>query len=429
MNLWRLIVREMLHRKVNVALAVLSIVVAAATLVGSIVLLKVHDRHTEILLEKKQGELKELGDRLADDARQNMKLMGLNVVVIPKDQNLTDYFADNYASKFMPESYAKKLADSGILSVRHILPSLEQRVRWPERGNRRLILVGVRGEIPLLHRKITREPMVEAVGKKEIVLGSEVAIAEGLKIGDEVELMGRKFTVSKIHKSRGDKQDITAWIDLATAQEMLGKKGLVNAIWALECKCAWGDVKRVRRDIEKILPDTQVLEKRPIAEARWKERGDVDRYVKESLAEEKAGRDALRARREAFAAVLVPIVIVCSAVWIGFLAMNNVRERQVEIGVLRSLGLRTWQIMFVFLGKAVLVGIVGGALGCAAGLLIGAKTGMKLDETTSVNIVGLIQWQVFIVVLVAAPLLSAIASWVPTVVAARQDPAAILCKE
>ena len=69
--------------------------------------------------------------------------------------------------------------------------------------------------------------------------------------------------------------------------------------------------------------------------------------------------------------MLVPVVMVGSGVWIGLLALANVRDRRGEIGILRALGLRSRQILLIFLGKAVAIGLAGACLGYAAGRVIG----------------------------------------------------------
>ena len=90
-----------------------------------------------------------------------------------------------------------------------------------------------------MHRQ-PQKPIAQKVPLGQIVLGSEIAIVESLEVGDRVTLKGEKFTVSQVHDPRGNKDDVTIWIHLETAQQMLKKEGLINAIWAIECGCALG---------------------------------------------------------------------------------------------------------------------------------------------------------------------------------------------
>ena len=70
-----------------------------------------------------------------------------------------------------------------------------------------------------------------------------------------------------------------------------------------------------------------------------------------------------------------PLLILACAVWVGLLALLNVRERRSEIGLLRALGKGSGAIVTLFLGKAVLVGLIGGALGGALGVWLASSAG------------------------------------------------------
>jgi ABC-type lipoprotein release transport system permease subunit len=124
------------------------------------------------------------------------------------------------------------------------------------------------------------------------------------------------------------------------------------------------------------------------------------------------------------AAVLVPVVMLGSGIWIGLLALANVRERRGEIGILRALGLRSRQIVFVFLAKAAVIGLAGACLGYLLGR---AAAALWRDAPGAPPIeLALVDPRLLLLVLVAAPLLAALASWLPAIWAAQQDPAAIL---
>jgi len=84
-------------------------------------------------------------------------------------------------------------------------------------------------------------------------------------------------------------------------------------------------------------------------------------------------------------------------------------------------------VLLIFLGKAVVLGLVGAALGYVAGRLIGAAW----RETPGAPPIemALIEPRMLLTVLVAAPVLAALASWLPAMVAAQQDPADVLREE
>ena len=425
MTIWNLLIREILHRKVSFALAVLSVMVASGSLIGSVTLLRIHDIHTGKLLEQKQAGLEQRMAQLKDDTRKAMLKLGFNIVILPKDQNLSDWYADDYASKYMPEDYVHKLADSGIVTVRHFLPSLQQKIEWAE-YKRTIILVGTRGEVPNLHKNPLK-PLVQPVPPGTISLGYELHRSLEMKVGDTVELMGRQFKVHACHKVRGNKDDITAWIYLAEAQELLDKPGLINAILALECLCTTDALPKIRQEIAGILAETQVIERGSRAIARAEARTKVEEQARIAIEKEKIAREDLRAVRERLASILTPVVVTACAVWIAILGFTNVRARREEIGILRAVGVRSRHIMVMFVSRHVLLGVLGGALGFVAGVLAAVYFGTA-HEGTQIRMIDMdLSWAGLILASVGgAAALAVIAGWIPTMVAARQDPADVL---
>jgi hypothetical protein len=429
MTIWRLVFSEILHRRMNFALGVLSVMVASASFIGSVTLLNIHDLRTNQILQEKQDELADRMSELTDVTRKAMLKLGFNVVILPKDQNLADWYSDDYASKYMPEDYVHRLADSGIVTVRHFLPSLQQKIEWPER-KRKIILVGTRGEVPNLHKSLVK-PMVQPVPPGTISLGYELHRSMDIKVGDKVNLMERQFTVHACHEERGNKDDITAWIYLSQAQEMLDKQGLINAILALECMCAGTDALPViRKEIAAILPGTQVIERGSRALARAEARKKVQQEAKVAIEEEKLGRQNLRSVRERLASILTPVIVMACAVWIVLLGFTNVRARREEIGVLRTLGVSAKGILVMFLSRHVMVGVLGGVFGFLAGVLAAVYFGSALEDAQirvtdmNLSLAGLL-----VLSIGGAAVLAVIAGWIPTLTAIRQDPAEVLREE
>ena len=159
------------------------------------------------------------------------------------------------------------------------------------------------------------------------------------------------------------------------------------------------------------------------AEARDQARQSAE----DALARAVANRRELRGQREAFAAVLAPLIWVGAAVWIGFLMLGNVRERRAEIGILCAIGFRSSQILLLFLGKAFLFGILGTLLGFVVGALAVASLGeMPAGWELLRNPEAPIHFGLALGLAVA---LSVFASWIPALSAARQDPALVLQEE
>jgi len=417
-----------MHRWRSFALGLFAVTVAIGSLTGALTLLKVHDLQTQKILTEKEEETKKKMEILKDEMRKATLKLSFNLLILPKQQSIRDLHMKGYPSEYMPEEYVTRLANSGIITVRHFLPSLQQRIKWPEK-NRTITLVGARGEVPNLH-KDPRKPLVQPVPEGTIVLGYGLHHSLGLQVGNKVKLLGREFTVHKCYEERGSKDDFTAWIHLRQAQELLDKEGLINAILALECLCQGVEnlLGKVRKEIEQILPDTQVIEKGTKALARAESRVKVGQEAKAAVERERRHRTQMRSEREFFAAVLVPLVMVTCAVWVGLLAFNNVRDRKAEIGIQRAMGFRARQIMFLFLSKYLIMGLLGGVLGIFVGLGFGRWLGLTLEEDIKeIAAAGeLVNPGLFLLALIIAPVLTVISAYLPTMVAIRQDPAEAL---
>ena len=423
MSIWKLVVAEILHRKLNFGLALLSVVVATACLVGAFTLLRAHALRTDRIIAAKELETQKQMAVMEDDYRKIMKELGFNVLILPGDQDLGDLYTRGYASHYMPEEYAHRLAASDSISVRHLLPSLQQKLEWPERGLT-VILAGVRGEMPLLHYA-NKEPILVAVPPGTMVLGHQLHRTLQLSEGDRVEFLGKSFTVGRCNAERGTKDDITLWIDLGEAQTLLGKEGQINGILALKCHCEGSSLDLLRREISRLLPDTRVVEFASRVTTRAEARDRAARTARESIDAERAHRAQLRLEREELAAVLVSLVLLASALWIGFLSFTNVRERRAEIAILRTLGLGTRPILSTFLLKALAMGL----LGALAGYLLGFVVGSSWDEISRADQPELFDPLVLLISAISAPLLSCMASWLPAILASQQDPAMALKEE
>ena len=444
MTIWRLVLKEALHRKLNFVLGLVSVAAAAGCLIGALMLLDAHDLRTRQILQEKERQTQQVLQEeerrtrqsmaeLEDAIRKAMLGLGFNIVILPKEQKLDEWYADSNSTSCMPEQYVERLRRSKIITVQHLLPILQAKVRWEEK-KRSIILVGTRGEIPGIGAK---RPMVQPVAEGEIVLGYELHDSLGLKVADKLKLNGREFAVRECYAMRGNKDDITAWIDLATAQEMLGKKGWINAIMALECECAWADLGKVREEIARILPETQIIERgsealtraearRKVAEAAAAAMARVAEEGKAELVREENNRGQLRAERERLASILVPLVMLASAALVAVLALSNARERRGEIGILRAIGVRSRKVLLLFLSKAVVVGVGGGAIGCIAGYFAGRYLGAGLDHAGARAAFEPIYAGLALGV---APVLAAVASWIPAMLASQQEPAVILREE
>lgn len=429
MGIWRLVLQEMRYRKLDAVLGVFAVVVAAACLVAVMTLLRGHELRLTELTKAQEADTQTRMAVAEDDYRKITKKLGYNVLILSKDQDLGAFYADGHASALMPESYVDALANQKVMSIRHLLPTLHEKMTWKEQADQPLVLVGVRGEATLAHRP-PRESMLDPVQPGEMRIGYLLHKNRGLAAGDTVTLMGRSFEISDIQPERGNADDITAWIHLDTAQEMLERKGQVNSIMALSCNCVGLAIEGIRKELREIVPDTQVIELASQAEVRSLARTRVSELSEDTLQGEQEHHARLHAAREALATWLAPLVVVGAIIWVGLLALGNVRERRTEIGIWRALGLRSTQVLAIFMIKAVIVGFAGAVAGWCVGFILGAAWGNAEGVLAGdLHLSAFLDAPLLLGVLVCAPLLAALASWLPAMIAAQQDPADVLRQE
>jgi putative ABC transport system permease protein len=430
MNIWLIIKRELVHKKFGFITGVLSLVIATAGFVGALTLLRGDDLATEQKFIEKEKELREEMLRLEDDYRIIMRNMGYNVLVLNKEQSIPELESNGYATTYLDYEDVWKIAESGMNTLNHLMPVLQQKVLWEEK-NTTIFLTGIRGQVPVYSKPghLTddheyRSPIMERVPEGKADLGEEVAVSLNLRPGDKIIIKGEEFEVNRVYSRRGTRDDLSVWIPLDKAQSILGQEGKISGILALECVCATELLGQVRDEVSAILPHAQVFEFSSLIAARADVRQRAAALHEDILHAEIVHQMELRKEKEKLASVLIILLLTGASVWIFVLIMNNVRERKHEIGILRAIGFRRHQVLQIFLGKSVLMGLIAGIIGCLIGAWLGIIwSGYAPAFSGAANIITL---PLIILGLLLAPVLALTAGFLPSVIAANQDPADIL---
>jgi hypothetical protein len=422
MNAVQLLLAEIRYRKLNFLLALVAASVAVALFVAGPILVDGYSRETQTRLDKLGADTESQLAQLEDETRRLMRDMGFNLMIVHRDTNMSDFWAADFAAVDMPQEYVDRLAkDPRLTLVTHLVATLQSRVTWE---NRKVLLVGYLPESTQSHMK-KKSPMGYNVKAGTVLLGHELGI--GRKEGQEIEIQGRKFSIARILPEQGSKEDITLAVHLNDAQALLGKSEppRINQIMALGCNCAGADLPNIRRQLADALPETRVTEFRSIAVARAEQREQVSQRQSKILEDLKNTRGSVQRILEMLSGVIAPIVVFACAVWIALLALANVRERRAEIGLLRALGKGSGMIAALFLGKAVLLGLVGAVIGFGLGTGLAHALGTRVLELAASQL-PLLRIDILVCALIGAPLVCAVASYLPTLSAIIQDPAVVL---
>jgi len=433
MDIWKIIKRELSYKKYGFLTGVLSLIIATAGFTGAIILLKGDELAAEMMFIEKEKELREEMLRLEDDYRIIMRNMGYNVLILNGEQSLTDLEKNGYPTTYLDYNDVWKIAESGIKTLNHLLPVLQEKIFWKEKKTD-IFLTGIRGQVPVYSKPghLTedfeyRSPIMERVPEGKADLGEEIALSLHLRPGDKIIIKGEEFEINRIYSRRGTKDDMSIWIPLDKAQKILGRPGKINGILALECICHIEMLGQVKEEVTAILPHTQVFEFSSLIAARADVRKRASELHKKILKDEMEHQMKLRNEKERLASLLVIILITAATAWIFILIMNNVRERRYEIGILRAIGFRRQQVLRIFITKALLMGITGGIIGTFTGIVLGiAWSDIDMAAAGFQNMVNI---SIIILGLILAPLIAFTAGLIPSIMAANQDPAMMLSEQ
>ena len=377
MNPFTLILKELGHRKVNAVFSLLAVSIAVG---GSIIF------HTAFA-----GSLQR--------TKRIQRDMGQNLRIVSKDTDLAHFWDEGFSETTFSENWVNSFTNiNDTINYSHLSAVLKWKIDW--RGSPAMILGLAPREVAPPGRK--KPIMITPVKRGTVQLGKTLAAIHGVKRDEIVIVEGSEFKVGRVLSEKGSGAEIRIYMHLADAQSVLKRKGQINEIQALDCYCAdesQDTLVLLREQLGPILPGAQVFRMQDMAEAREKQRRDIERTF----------------------SMLMPAVIVLCGVIVGVLAFANTRARQREIGVLRALGKSSVVVAALFLGKALLLGTVGAVFGFAlgTGLLFGWGNEVLQISTK------LISWDLNNLkwALLLAPVFAAMASFIPAMLAVTQDPA------
>lgn len=335
---------------------------------------------------------------LKDEVRRLMRDMGTNIIIIPKDMNIENYWTGDFENAEMPEEYVKKLASTPGISADHYIAKLQSKT---EIRNVTATLCGVLPELSAIEKR-QKTPMGFIINKGEIFAGKEIADQLNMKESDTLQILNRPFCVSKILPEMGMSNDIKIFMHLHELQSLLNKDGVINLIDALGCLCYGDFLSKIKTDISKVLPDTKVITYRSIAIARTDTRFLIQKLALTFL-------------------IILSIVSGLAIMNIMFL---NIRERKQEIGILMAIGVPLKKIFSIFLFKVIFISLSGGMIGYVFGSLIALYFGPDLVHVPVKSISSF-----FILSIGYAIILSLISSSIPLTNLVKLDPAKILLKE
>jgi putative ABC transport system permease protein len=328
--------------------------------------------------------------------------IGFNLRIIPQDTDMERFWLTGFSDRTMPEHSVQRLAqyDGVFLTFNHLVATLQGTFKLEGRP---ILLTGLAPTLTAPDQK--KQPMGFAIPAGTVFVGYQVAEQFGLNQGDAIQLGADPFTVARCLIESGTDDDLRVFGLLSDVQRVLNLPGSINEIKAIDCLCLTSEeepLEVLRAELAKVLPEAKVLQLRAIADVRARQRQTATRY----------------------AAFLTPFLLAAAAAWVGVLAVLNVRERKIEIGILRALGYGSGRIAGLFLGRAILLGIAGATGGYLVGSGLAVRFGPEIFQVTA-NLIRVLP-SLWIWAMLASPAMAALASLIPAILAVTQHPAEIL---
>ncbi len=199
------------------------------------------------------------------------------------------------------------------------------------------------------------ESDLQSPDKQVCIVGSKVATQMHLQVGDHLTLYGNKTPEScKIALVRlsGDAQDSQILPHLDVAQRLAGLSGRVSLI-QLTVSGTPAQIDRYIADLQKRLPEAEV---RPI---RQFTEGEAKIYN----------------RISGLLTATVGIVLLLTALCVMAAMTNVAMERKMDVGLMKAIGGATRRVIRLFLVEAALLGLAGGLIGAATGILLSIGLG------------------------------------------------------
>jgi ABC-type lipoprotein release transport system permease subunit len=179
------------------------------------------------------------------------------------------------------------------------------------------------------------------------VVDSNYAQAQKLKVGSNITVAGKTFSVVGVVQAAQGESSADVYIPLARAQALANMPGEVNTIYVSAASAA--DISAVSGEISRALPSATVT-------------------TSSNLASEVTGSLSSASTLANSLGKWLAVAVLAAAFGLAsILTMSAVARRVREFGTLKAMGWRSRRIIRQIMGEALVIGIAGGAAGVAIG--------------------------------------------------------------
>jgi len=350
-----------------------------------------------------------------------MQQLGANILVLPKQVSLQNYYAAGMHGETLPEEYVTRIALAQKVGVEELVPKLcitseyegqpvvltgvlprvefQKKTSWQtvdlmssemEIGPVGTQHEGCNGRLSQLSdddakslRSYAKTRVVHELAGDQVLVGRDVAHRLNLIEGGQIDLLGETFQVAGVLPPTGTVDDDRMLLHLHTMQRLTESGPVVNVIEVMGCceDAASGLVY----ELEDLLPAAKVVTISQIVEAQV----SVNRLMNR------------------LSYVLFGVMMLVGGTSIASVMFANVSERRRELGTLMALGATPGMISRMIVMKATAIGLAGGVAGLGLGFgaaLIAGPLALDMSVSLSLAAAGIGSLAALAVTLIAAAL-------------------------
>lgn len=261
----------------------------------------------------------------------------------------------------------------------------------------------------------------------QTLVGHALARNSGWKVGDTLTLSAGHHTQTVVVSgilSSGGEEDNQLVMPLNVVQQLLNLQGKVQAIRVSALTVPENELsRRARENLDALNAEEYDL---------WyctAYVSSIAHQLEEAISgaevrpvwQVAASEGVVIDKIQLLMGVVTLAALAAAAMGIASLMTSTIMERAKEIGLMKALGARQWQILLLFYLEAASSGLAGGAVGCIAGWGLAKAIGLMLFDAP-LNFA----WVVIPCVLVIAVLISLMGTWFPARRIARLYPVEVL---
>ncbi|MEM2092092.1 MAG: ABC transporter permease [Candidatus Bathyarchaeia archaeon] len=332
MFVWSIAVRNLRRRRLRTALTVSGIVVGISMMF--------------ILLSLVSG--------MESQARSMVRALGGADIIVSNSTSFRNGMGGPLGALPSPSTLDESIVDAigGIQGVYAISPQFSFSCSV---NGRRITVYGVEPksyEIVTGGLNIAEGRFLTENSNREIVLGKALMEFLNLTVGQTVSLNtgqeGREqtFNIVGVFETGMFFQEYAAYITLADAQNITGEYGLITQI-LVKCEDP-SIVSDVASAISSTVPGVRVTTPTAVLQQA----------------------NQMLNTLTMFFATIGLVALFAGSFGVVNTMMMSVTERTREIGILKAIGAKSYDIMKIFLAESLLIGLIGGGAGVAAGSIL-----------------------------------------------------------